>query len=90
MHALDRDEVRMLAVVPLTDDERTAVVDGQSSLDQLLDRLADVPTPAGPTPRQLGVRDTSANRRRPPRRTSPHYAMNLPTADATGSGQIES
>src|SRR5260370_28221735 len=49
---------RMLAVVPLTDDERTAVDDGQTALDQLLDRLADVPTPAGPTPRHLGVRAT--------------------------------
>jgi hypothetical protein len=47
---------RMLAAVPLTDDERAAVDDGQTALDQLLERLADVPTPAGPTPRQLGVR----------------------------------
>ena len=35
-----------------------AVDDGQTALDQLLQRLADVPTPAGPTPRQLGVRAT--------------------------------
>ena len=46
---------RMLAAIPLTDDERAAVDDGQTALDQLLQRLADVPTPAGPTPRQLGV-----------------------------------
>ena len=44
---------RMLAAVPLTDDERAAVDDGHTALDQLLQRLADVPTPAGPTPRQI-------------------------------------
>ena len=44
----------MLAAVPLTDDERAAVDDGQAALDKLLGRLADTPTPAGPTPRQLG------------------------------------
>lgn len=44
---------RMLAMVPLDDDERAAVEDGATALDQLLDRLVDVPTPSGPTPRQL-------------------------------------
>jgi hypothetical protein len=44
---------RMLAAVPLTDDERAAVDDGQAALDKLLSQLADSPTPAGPTPRQL-------------------------------------
>ena len=46
---------RMLASIPLTDDERAAVEDGQASLTRLLDRLADTPTPAGPTPRQINV-----------------------------------
>ncbi len=46
---------KMLVAVPLTDDERAAVDDGRAALDQLLERLADVPTPAGPTPRQIGV-----------------------------------
>lgn len=41
---------KMLAGIPLTDDERAAVDDGQAALDQLLQRLTDVPTPAGPTP----------------------------------------
>jgi integrase len=50
---------RMLASVPLTDDERAAVDDGQAALDQLLERLADVPTPAGPTPREIGVPATA-------------------------------
>ncbi|MGC0422390.1 hypothetical protein [Embleya sp. AB8] len=45
----------MLATIPLTDDERHAVDDGQTALDRLLDRLADVPTPADPTPRRLGI-----------------------------------
>ncbi|MFH9970186.1 hypothetical protein ACH4PR_55010 [Streptomyces mirabilis] len=44
---------RMLATIPLTDEERAAVDDGQTALDQLLERLANVPTPSGPTPRQL-------------------------------------
>ncbi len=50
---------KMLANIPLTDDERAAVDDGQAALDQLLERLTDVPTPAGPTPRQLGVPATA-------------------------------
>ena len=46
---------RMAASIPLTDDERSAVEDGRTALTRLLDRLADVATPAGPTPRQLAV-----------------------------------
>ena len=46
---------RMLAAIPLTDDERAAVDDGQVALDKLLCQLADVPTPAGPTPRQIAI-----------------------------------
>ena len=46
---------RMLAAVPLTDDGRAAVDDGQEALDKLLCQLADVPTPAGPPPRQIAV-----------------------------------
>jgi hypothetical protein len=52
---------RMLAAVPLTDDERAAVDDGQAALNQILERLADVPTPAGPTP--------ARSARPPPRHT---------------------
>ncbi len=44
---------RMLAQIPLTDDERAAVEDGAAAVDQLIERLHDVPTPAGPTPREL-------------------------------------
>ena len=46
---------QMVTAIPLTDDERAAVDDGQAALDRLLDRLADIPTPAGPTPRQLDL-----------------------------------
>jgi integrase len=46
---------KMVAAIPLSDDERAAIDDGQAALDQLLERLADVPTPAGPTPREIGV-----------------------------------
>ncbi|WP_203634272.1 hypothetical protein [Streptomyces sp. SID10815] len=50
----------MAVSIPLTDDEQAAVEDGQAALDRLLDRLADTPTPAGPTPREL---DTPATAR---------------------------
>jgi hypothetical protein len=49
----------MAASIPLTDDERAAVDDGHTALDRLLERLADVPTPAGPTPRQIGAPATA-------------------------------
>jgi hypothetical protein len=50
---------RMLANISLTDEERAAVDDGQAALDQLLERLVDVPTPAGDTPREIGVPATA-------------------------------
>ncbi|MFI5649250.1 hypothetical protein [Kitasatospora sp. NPDC051705] len=50
----------MLASVPLTDDEQAAVDEGQAALDQPLVRLTDVPTPAGPTPRRIGIPATAA------------------------------
>jgi len=42
---------RMLLAIPLTDDETAAVHDGQAAVERLLERLADTPTPTGPTPR---------------------------------------
>ncbi len=50
---------RMLATIPLTEEERAAVEDGEVALNQLLERLVDVPTPAGPTPRQLTADDNA-------------------------------
>ena len=44
---------RMFAQIPLTDEERAAVEDGAAAVDRLIERLNDVPTPEGPTPRQL-------------------------------------
>jgi hypothetical protein len=49
---------KMIAAIPLTDDERAAVDDGQAAIDRLLARLADAPTPAGPTPCQLATPGT--------------------------------
>jgi len=45
--------LRMRENIPLNEAELAAVDDGVSALDKLLAQLADVPTPAGPTPRQL-------------------------------------
>ncbi|MFJ1551534.1 tyrosine-type recombinase/integrase [Streptomyces sp. NPDC088246] len=50
---------RMLAIDPLSDEERAAVDAGQAALDQLLERLVDVPTPGGATPREIGVPATA-------------------------------
>jgi hypothetical protein len=44
---------RMLAEIQLTDDERAVVTDGTNAVDNLLKRLAEVPTPAGRTPREI-------------------------------------
>ena len=38
----------------MADAELSAVEDGLTAYEKLLAKLADVPTPAGPTPRQLG------------------------------------
>jgi hypothetical protein len=43
----------MLAQIPLAEDERQAVEDGGVAVERLIERLADVPTPTGPTPHQL-------------------------------------
>ncbi|MGB9453396.1 MAG: hypothetical protein WBV50_22790, partial [Candidatus Acidiferrum sp.] len=45
--------LRMRQEIPLSDSELAALDDGLSALESLLSRLADVPTPAGPTPLQL-------------------------------------
>jgi integrase len=48
-----RNLQRMLVQIPLTEEERAAVEDGTQAIEALLHRLADVPTPAGPSPREL-------------------------------------
>ena len=42
--------------IPLNDSELAAVDDGVAAMEKLIEQLADVPTPAGPTPRELGNR----------------------------------
>ncbi|MCC3328343.1 tyrosine-type recombinase/integrase [Nocardia abscessus] len=51
---------RMLANLPLTEDEQAAVDDGQAALDRLLERLIDVPTPDGATPREIAAPASSS------------------------------
>ncbi|MUG93082.1 tyrosine-type recombinase/integrase [Scytonema sp. UIC 10036] len=45
---------RMLQEIPLTDEERAAVEEGIEAMSVLSAKLADVPTPEGRTPRELG------------------------------------
>ena len=53
---------RMLVEIPLTDEERAAVEGDQSAVERLIDLLADTPTPAGHTPRQIGAINDTASR----------------------------
>jgi hypothetical protein len=46
---------RMRQEIPLSEVEIAAVEDGLAALEKLLDQLTDVATPAGPTPRELGI-----------------------------------
>jgi hypothetical protein len=48
---------RMQQILTLTDDELAAVTEGAELLQALIDRLKDVPTPGGPTPREIELRD---------------------------------
>ena len=43
----------MLLEIPLTEPERAAVEEGTAAVEQLIERLADTPTPAGPSPRGI-------------------------------------
>lgn len=45
--------LQMRQEIPLTDEEAAAVDDGVQALDVLCNRLAEIPTPAGPTPKEL-------------------------------------
>lgn len=51
---------RMREEIPLTEEETAAVEEGIGLHEKLLAGLADVPTPSGPTPRQLGIVPLSA------------------------------
>ena len=45
--------LRLQQDIPLTKAGANAVVDGVNAFEKLLAQLSDVPTPEGPTPRQL-------------------------------------
>ncbi|QUW85387.1 hypothetical protein SMIR_40075 [Streptomyces mirabilis] len=45
----------MLEQLDLTEDERDALAGDLDAISALADKLADTPTPAGPTPRELGT-----------------------------------
>ncbi len=45
--------VRMKQEIPLSEEECAAVDDGLVALEKLCEKLVDVPTPAGPTRREL-------------------------------------
>jgi len=45
--------LRLLQEIPLGEAEQAAVEDGLAAYEKLLLKLADIPTPAGPTPRQI-------------------------------------
>ncbi|MFF7476768.1 hypothetical protein [Streptomyces sp. NPDC008092] len=45
----------MLDQVDLTDDEREALEGDRAAVTALAKKLADIPTPAGPTPKELGT-----------------------------------
>jgi hypothetical protein len=45
--------LRLRQEIPLRDEEISAIEDGVDAFERLLSKLVDVPTPAGPTPRQL-------------------------------------
>ena len=49
------DVDRRLALIPLTEGERAAIEQDRLAIDRLLNSLADTPTPAGPTPRELAA-----------------------------------
>ncbi len=48
--------VRMLEFVSLTEEEKLLVTEGVEVHQALIEKLQDVPTPAGPTPRELEAR----------------------------------
>jgi hypothetical protein len=56
---------RMLVEIPLIDDERVDVESDEHAVVRLIDLLADIPTPAGPTPHELNQNTAAVSSRRP-------------------------
>lgn len=52
---------KMLQVISLSEDEQAAVEEGINAIENLRAKLADVPTPEGPTPRHLEKSINSQN-----------------------------
>ena len=49
---------RMMQEIPLREEERAAIEDGLAAVERLYEKLANVPTPDGQSPREMadGVR----------------------------------
>jgi Phage integrase family len=47
--------LRLKQEITLTDEEIAAVDEGVELMNKLIDKLADIPTPAGPTPREIRI-----------------------------------
>jgi hypothetical protein len=62
--------LRLLQEIPLGDAEQAAIEDGVTAYENLISRLADVPTPAGPTRRQIDPRSVEITSLRPATTTS--------------------
>ena len=43
----------------MSEEEMAAVDDGIAAMEKLLESLVEVPTPSGPTPREIEIRSTS-------------------------------
>ena len=48
--------VQLHQEIPLSEAEVAAVDNGIAAMEKLLEQLADVPTPPGPTPREMETR----------------------------------
>ena len=54
---MNKPAQQMLQDIPLRDEERAAVEDGLAAVEKLYEKLANVPTPAGLTPREMAGRE---------------------------------
>lgn len=58
--------LRLLQEIPLAEAEQAAVEEGVAAYERLLLKLADVPTPSGPTRRQISTGLIQITTVRPP------------------------
>jgi hypothetical protein len=64
--------LRLLQEIPLGEAEQAAVEDGVAAYENLLSKLADLPTPTGPTPREISAGPVQITSLRPASPTSPN------------------